>query len=120
MSAFSRARIPDITLIQWTRARDLFERKGERIEPSQLRSAAGMHLDTAYSLILGLFQEQLADLYLLVFHTCEESNVAVRSYMDGFQPVPWLCPVCEEQVTDGAALNYELRAVLRAPVEFVD
>jgi hypothetical protein len=123
MSAFSRARVPNITPVQWDRARELFQSEGERIEPAYLRNATGMHIDAAYSLILGIFQEKIADLYWLVYHhhhNCGDGNVAVRNYMDGFQPVPWVCPACEEEVTDESELQYELRAVLRSPVEFTD
>lgn len=120
MPRFSRARIPKITPAQWGRARGLFAEEGALVTPAQLRSAAGLRRDAAFSLILGIYEEKHADLYLLVYHTCSEAPVARRAYATGLQPLPWHCPYCDETVTKRSELRYELEASVRSPIEFVD
>lgn len=118
MRSFSRARVPAITTKQWQRAVELVASKGAVLEPAQLRGATGMKLSAACSLILGFFEEHHADIFLLVFH-CEAHPVTRRRYEDGFQPVPWMCPDCEQEIKTPDELRYELQAILRAPVRLV-
>ena len=118
MTVFSRARIPSITDQQWDRAGKLFRDEGVTIEPAQLKIELGLKRETACSLILGIFEEGQADLFFDVYHDCAEHPVKERKYMDGFQPVPWRCPECGQTVTNEDELRYELRAILRAPIEF--
>jgi hypothetical protein len=118
MSVFSRARIPSITDREWDLAAGLFRQKGAAIGPARLRIEAGLKREVACSLLLGIFEEGQADLSFLVYHDCSEHPVNERKYIDGFQPVPWRCPECEQLVTNENELRYELRAILRAPIEF--
>lgn len=119
MKSFSRARIPAITTKQWERASELFVNVGAVVEPAQLRSATGMKASAAWSLLLGVFEERHADLFLLVFHKCTDHYAAKRPYEKGFQPVPWTCPECELRVEDPDELRYDVQAVLRTSVRFV-
>jgi hypothetical protein len=118
MVIFPRARVPGISPIQWKKAKPFFKDEGAKIEPAHLCSATGMDIDAAYALVVSVCKEDLADLYLLVMHSCVDHPVAERPYLDGFQPVPWKCPECETKIMKQAQLRYELRAVLRAPIKF--
>lgn len=119
MKGFSRARIPAITAKQWDRAKSLVVKAGAVLEPAQLRSATGMKSTAAWSLLLGVFEERHAELFWLVHHNCVAHPVVKRRYEDGFQPVPWQCPDCEENIENADDLSYELQAVLIRPIEFV-
>jgi hypothetical protein len=117
-TTFPRTRVPGITPLQWKRARRLFAEEGANIEPAQLCSATGMNVDAAYALVLSTYAMKLADLFILVKHSCCEHPVAVRPYKKGFQPVPWVCPECGEKVSRQSELGYDIRAVLRSPIRF--
>lgn len=71
--------------------------------------------DDAFRFIVRVGEQHRADLNWLVFHG--EHHATTRRFADGFQPTPWRCPACEEEVSDPSELRYELQAVLTEAVE---
>lgn len=119
MARFARIRIPAILPEQWEEVQRLLSEPHESFEAPRLCGLTGMSLEAAHSLMIGLCQEGFAALQMLVFHDCSESPVKQHPYEQGFQPVPWECCECGFPVTNSNELSYDIRAVVREPVEFV-
>ena len=131
MTEFDTQQIPGITPKQWERLRGLLD--GERfkvLELAWLRSATGMHSDCAWALMQALVRAGSARLTWLVYHECAEHPAAELPVPENLIPwlicrsgprvqLPWECPECEEEVTDGSELRYEPRCVLAESVIFV-
>lgn len=109
-----------LTERQWEHLAPFVAKTGASLEVRFLGSATGMRYSTANELIVSLHRDGVADLYRFVYHVCAEVPAGRRRFENGFQPVPWMCPECEEEVVDSGELQYALQAVLLRPLEKSD
>lgn len=63
-------------------------------------------LVNAFSLIL--HHHQVVRLHLDVYHSCTRSPVCSRAWRHGFQPTPFICGVCDQEVCNQEELTYKL------------
>jgi len=84
-----------------------------------LTGATGCTREQALEFMMLLFHLGVAVPTLAVYHICDyDAIVAFRSFGEGFPKLPWVCPECEEYVTDEDELTYDFRFSLMTQVEF--
>ena len=86
--------------------------------PHTIGNASGVPYTTATAVALLLYTQEAGRLKWLVFHSCAEHQVAHRDYASGFQPLPFLCPECEQVVTNPDDLHYMLELQTTGSIEF--
>jgi len=88
--------------------------------PHVLATATGCELEEAIELLTLLYHQGLGALYLLVYHTAHQ-NIPVRAQgiAEGPPPLPFICPVCEEEVHDPNELFYDFLFKVDDEIEFV-
>ena len=101
---------------EWKKLEPLVAEEGTVLDVPFLRRATGMTRTKATALLLLMRMTDVAALFLMVYH-CTEEPVAKRSFENGFQPLPWRCPDCDEEVVNRESLRYEAQAVLRRPLD---
>lgn len=85
--------------------------------PHVIGNAAGISYRQANALMLAMCTDGVAQLYWLVFHTCETFPVARREFSEGMILSPWHCPECGNDV-EPSDLRFAVECQTSAPVDF--
>jgi hypothetical protein len=89
--------------------------------PHQLVSATGCGLESSMDVLMTLFHLSLADLFLLVYHVAHQgAPILSRGISEGFPQLPFMCPDCEQIITEEDELTYNfLFHMKHSNIEFV-
>ena len=117
---FRKSRIrSELSDTQWSLLAQQFSRPANCLTATDISLAACVPSSVALALMLGMNVDRVAELGLLVYHSCQDDPVATRSFRRGFQPVPWRCRGRRAVVVDEDALTYEACCRTRGHIEFV-
>jgi hypothetical protein len=109
---------PGLTIMarEWKKLEPIVAEAGAVLDVDFLRRETRMTRTKVTALLLLMHMNGAATLFWLVYH-CSDDPVAKRRFENGFQPVPWRCPDCDEEVVHRESLRYEVQAVLRRPLD---
>jgi hypothetical protein len=104
---------PFLSPAEFEKLTNLFSDPPRDIMPHQLAVRLGIDLKKATLIITTLSDEQITNNFLLIYHVCDnEMPVGSIGFGEGFPPLPWSCPNCEEEVDTYSELNFDLLAKL--------
>ena len=88
--------------------RFLGQRRGRDFSAEAMAVQVGLTFEMALDVAMLLARNKMATRIWVIYHECADHSVGTRLLSDGFPPIPWTCPDCEEVVIDPEALLYEL------------
>jgi len=115
---FPKDAVSGITPDEWEHLASHFE-VGRDIMPHVLGASIGIEYRPARALLLALGMFGLAENYLYVYHVCTEAPLKARKLSEGFEPLPWTCPYCEQSVVSRSELRYDLVCRPTVAIRFV-
>ena len=86
----------------------LMQHRGEGLMPHDMANRLGVHRPPVMAMIIVLGRQALVKRRYCIYHRCSEAPVAYRDFEDGFQPTPWVCPECDDEITSPTELRYDL------------
>lgn len=86
-----------------------FSSGNERVMPHILAIDLGLTPAHGLALINVLHDEDVAQVFLVMYHVCEPDLPAgYLAYGKGFPNLPWPCPICEENVAEIGELRFDI------------
>ena len=116
-AVFDPRQVPELGPGHWTRLSMPFS-EGRELMPHEIANYAGVDRARARALMFALADRKFVELWLLVYHTCDEARVALWLLSAGPPSYPWTCPNCSEAVPDERDLRFGLACVPRRPIRF--
>lgn len=105
---------------QKARLSQLFRHPNGQIMPHDLAVRLGITRSDALTVLAILEGDGMCSMKLLVYHKCEPDNPAgAIPYGQGFPNLPWLCPLCEEEVDNYDDLLFDFIAEINQAIEFI-
>ena len=96
-----------------------FANEGERVMPHVLAIDLGLTAAHGVAVINILYDEAVAEVFLVVYHACEPDVPAgYLPYGQGFPALPWPCPICEEDVEDTGELRFDIECRTKHALTF--
>ena len=92
----------------------------DNLMPHQVAVATGCGSEEALALLLLLFRLSVVESLLLVYHNAhlgDSPPVLARNLFDGFSQLPFICDICQEEVSNISELSYDF--LCRSPKRFV-
>ena len=94
--------------------------RGSRWMPHSIAVEFGLTRPTSLALITVLHIGRSCTAQLLLYHACEPSlPVGAVPFGEGFPPLPWRCPLCEEFVLTYEELQFDLEIIMIDDVEIL-
>lgn len=108
-----------LSLAQRQKLSRFFDEPETRAMPHQLAALLGVQYHFALLIFTIMKDNNLCELKLLIYHTCEQAPIAALPYGRGFPDIPWSCPHCELEVKSLEELSFDIMAIVADAVEFV-
>lgn len=90
--------------------------------PHQIAVATGCNLDEAMSLLLHLYVLSVASPKTIVYHILDETDppvsILLRDLKEGPPELPFICPVCNQEVDSYDELNFDFVFILNTKTSF--
>lgn len=86
----------------------LMAHRGKGLMPHDIANRLGIHRHPVMAIIIVLGRQSLVKRRYCIYHRCSEAPVDYRDFEDGFQPTPWVCPGCDEEISSPDELRYDL------------
>lgn len=90
--------------------------------PHEVADATGCDLAVAMSVLMLLFTQSLADVFLLVYHIADEADppapFMVRGIELGLPEVPLICENCDREIQHPAELSYDFLFKIANEIRF--
>lgn len=117
MRVFEVSARVDLTALQMEKLRRLLlEKTPIALMPHELAQRTGLNRLEARAIVLALEAASFGELYVNVYHDCEEHPAYELAYRTETLPTNWECPECE-QVTKPHELSFEISIHIHEPLE---
>lgn len=113
-----RASVTGVDASTWHRVGLLLtQHRGAGLMPHEMANRLGVHRPIAIAIAIALGRQGLVKRRYCIYHVCSEAPVDYRDFEDGFQPTPWVCPECEEEISRPDELRYDLLCLVPVDLE---
>lgn len=101
---------------------ELVEHQKE-LMPHQVAVAAGCTLDEAMGILMLLTADEMAEAYLLVYHTTHDNSsqapIMARKLTEGFPETPFTCDDCGQEINSTHNLRYDFLFKIKEDMQFI-
>jgi hypothetical protein len=88
--------------------------------PHQVAAATGCELELAMEILLTLYDRELAEQLLLVYHNTHlDAPIKALDITEGPPALPFVCDGCQAEISDPDDLSYDFLFRLRDQVQLV-
>lgn len=94
-----------------------FLRESSRLfMPHELANLLGATYEISWAIIAELHSSGACEAWLVIYHRCEPDVIAGKvPFGRGYPPLPWACPLCEQEVESYDELLFDVIARTKAP-----
>jgi hypothetical protein len=82
----------------------------DNLMPHQVAVATGCSHEEALAVLLLLSKHSLAEALLVVYHNehlIDSPPILARSIFEGLPPLPFICDICQQEITSSDELSYD-------------